>query len=186
MAWEPCRFRLNCCSHAKRRLSSRNLKMASDVLCDKSYVIPNAIKIESLWFVTTLCTVPYFTYFLRYTHSSAECFVSNNMAKNLSWTKRNSLHISVLETLTETPYRQRFFYQNGVPGRSILLSPLLLALPIVSRMSIVRGQYHIAEVIVSLLESQFFRGIRVGEYSRDQRLQNWSVIHCVCRQRPQA
>jgi len=38
MAWEPCGFGLNCCSHAKRRLSSRNLKTASDVLCDKSYV----------------------------------------------------------------------------------------------------------------------------------------------------
>jgi len=48
------------------------------------------------------------------------------MAKNLSWTKTNSPHISVLETLTGTPYRQWFFYRNGVPGRSGLLSPLLM------------------------------------------------------------
>jgi len=27
------------------------------------------------------------------------------MAKNLSWTKTNSLHIGVLETRTGTPYR---------------------------------------------------------------------------------
>jgi len=46
------------------------------------------------------------------------------MEKNLSWTKTNSLHISVPETLTGTPYRQPFFYRNGVPGRSGLLSPL--------------------------------------------------------------
>ena len=130
MAWEPWGFGLNCCSHAKRRLSSRNLKTASDVLCDKSYVtavhsqrhkkrIHNVIHLNPL-----RRTVFHIQYFLRYTHSSAECFVSNDMAKNLSWTKTNSLHISVLETLTGTPYRQRFFYRNGVPGRSGLLSPL--------------------------------------------------------------
>jgi len=79
---------------------------------------------SSLWFISTLCAAPYFTYFRRYTHSSAECFVNNDTVKNFSWTKTNSLHIGVLETLTGTPYRQRFFYRNGVPGRSGLLSPL--------------------------------------------------------------
>jgi len=38
------------------------------------------------------------------------------------------MHISVLETLSGTPYRQYLFHRNGVPGRSGLLSPLLLYL----------------------------------------------------------
>ena len=36
------------------------------------------------------------------------------------------------------------------------------------------------------LVANFCRGRRVGEYPRDQRLQNWSAIHCICRQRPRA
>ena len=122
MAWEPCGFGLNCCSHAKRRLSSRNLKTASDVLCHKSYVTidhSQRHKKRILIVIHLNPLAPYFTYFLRYAHSSAECFLFN-----LSWTKTNRLHISVFETLTGTPYRQRFFYRNGVPGRSGLLSPL--------------------------------------------------------------
>ena len=61
--------------------------------------------------ISTLCAAPYFTYFLRYTNSSAECFVNNDIAKNLSWTKTNSLHISVLETLTGTPYSDQYCQQ---------------------------------------------------------------------------
>ena len=114
--WEPCGFGLNCCSHAKRRLSSRNLKTVSDVLCDKSYVTivhsqRHKKRILIVIHLNPLRRTVFFTYFLRYTHSSAECFAKNDMAKNLSWTKTNSLHISVLETLTGTPYRQRFFRQ---------------------------------------------------------------------------
>jgi len=127
MAWEPCWFGLNCCSHAKRRLSFPNLKTASDVLCDKSNVtIVYSQRHRKKILIVIHLNAPYFTYFLRYTHSSAECFVNNDMAKSLSWTKTNSLRISVLEILTETPCRQRFFYRNGVPGRSGLLSPLVV------------------------------------------------------------
>ena len=132
MAWEPCGFGLNCCSQAKRRLSSRNLKTASDILCDKSYVtiVHSQRHKKRILIVIHLNplrrTVFHIFSEVRYTHSFAECFVNKDMAKNLSWTKTNSLHISVLETLTGTPYRQRFFYRNGVQGRSGLLSPLVI------------------------------------------------------------
>jgi len=128
MAWEPCGFGLNYCLHAKRRLSSRNLKTASDVVCDKSYVTIVHSQRHKKRILIVIHLNPLrrtvFHIFLRYTHSSAECFVNNDMAKNLNWTKTNNLHISVLETLTGTPCRQRFFHRKGVPGRSGLLSPL--------------------------------------------------------------
>jgi len=175
MAWEPCEFCFNRCSHAKRRLSSRNLRTASDILCDKLYVTmvhsqrhkknphcdssqpfaPHRIsqifwgtlsgaaspKIwgenifwggQNVWFLANsiICLEKRLSrhemtifskhfgrhgpfappgYAYGYTHSSAECFVNNDMAKNFSWTKTNILHISVLETPTGTPYGQRFF-----------------------------------------------------------------------------
>jgi len=70
-------------------------------------------------------STPSLTYFLR-THirSSVACFV-NGTVKKVNWTKtEKQIHISVLEPLNGTPYRQKFFHRNGVPGRSGLLSPL--------------------------------------------------------------
>ena len=129
MAWEPCGFGLNCCSHEKRRLSSRNLKTASDVLCDKSYVtiVHSQRHKKRIRIVIHLNPLRHTVFHIFSEVHSFFCriFVNNDMAKNLSWTKTNSLHTSVLETLTGTPYRQRFFYRNGVPGRSGLLSPLI-------------------------------------------------------------
>ena len=120
------------CQNGSAGLSSHNLKTASDVLYDKSHVtiVHSQCHKKRILIVIHLNplrrTVFHIFSEVQYTHSSAECFVNNDMAKNLSWTNTNSLHISVLETLTGTPYRQRLFYRNGVPGRSGLLSPLLM------------------------------------------------------------
>ena len=115
MAWELCGFGLNCCSHAKRRLSSRNLKTASDVLCDKSYVtIVHSQRRD--------CdsSKPFAPHRISHIFWGTLILLQNVLLittwQKTRWTKTNSLHISVLETLTGTPCRQRFFYRNGVPA----------------------------------------------------------------------